>query len=201
MISKRYAHHLHTQLQRISLRYVVIAFLVGLLLSSITLRNNYQTMVELREAVYAADKDDKDVAKALGALQSYVVRHMNTNLSTDTSVYPPIQLKYTYERLLAAEQERIEGVNSSIYTEAQAFCEQQNSSDFSGRNRVPCIQQYIQDRGVRTKEIPASLYQFDFVSPSWSPDITGWTIVLTSLLGMIVTLRLILGWWLKRAGK
>ena len=49
---------------------------------------------------------------------------MNTNLSSGgNAIKPPIQLKYTYERLLATEQAKTAASNSKIYTEAQAYCQ------------------------------------------------------------------------------
>lgn len=67
----------------------------------LALRDNYQTMTELRDQVYVADKNDGNVEGALQDLRSHVTSHMNTNLSSGhNSVYPPIQLKYTYQRLV-----------------------------------------------------------------------------------------------------
>jgi hypothetical protein len=94
-------------------------------------------MLELRQAVYQADKAGTDVQKPLQNLQNYVTRHMNTNLSVGTgSVYPPIQLKYTYERLVQSQTGQAAQTNSLLYSQAQAYCEAQNHTDFSGRNRV-----------------------------------------------------------------
>jgi hypothetical protein len=107
---------------------------------------------------------------------------MNTDLTPGkNSVHPPIQLKYTYERLLA-EANKNTG-NAQVYSDAQAYCESQNPTDFSGRNRVPCITQYITSHGATPPvTVPDDLYKFDFVSPSWSPDLAGWTAVTTVIL-------------------
>ncbi|HEY9714708.1 MAG TPA: hypothetical protein V6C72_14670, partial [Chroococcales cyanobacterium] len=84
-------------------------------------------MAKLRDAVYTADKNDGDVTGALKALQVYVTNHMNTDLSSgNTSIYPPIQLKYTYDRLVQTESDQVakaNGQNSQIYTDAQHYCE------------------------------------------------------------------------------
>ncbi len=147
------------------------------------LRTNNLTMVKLRADVYQADKDDGDVRGTLTNLQHYVTTHMNTDLTpSHNSVYPPIQLKYTYERLQAANNKPVS--NEQLYNDAQTYCEGQNSTDFSGRNRVPCIQEYVSTHGqaAAAKPIPDSLYKFDFVSPVWSPDLAGWTAVATIAL-------------------
>jgi hypothetical protein len=149
------------------------------------LRHNNQTMVQLRSQVYATDQAGGDVNAALNKLREYVYGHMNTNLSSGgNAIKPPIQLKYTYERLLEAEQAKVATTNSQIYTEAQTYCQTQVPAGVSGRGRVPCVQDYVTSHGVKTPPIPTGLYQFDFVSPTWSPDLAGWSLVVTGLTGL-----------------
>ncbi|HEX8182854.1 MAG TPA: hypothetical protein VF575_04620 [Candidatus Saccharimonadales bacterium] len=163
-----------------------VYFLTAAAISSIVcingLRTNNLTMVTLRSDVYQADKDNGDVRGALTELQQYVTSHMNTDLTPGrNAVYPPIQLKYTYERLQAANNSQLS--NEQIYNDAQKHCEGLNSTDFSGRNRVPCIQEYVSTHGANApKTIPDSLYKYDFVSPSWSPDVAGWSLLATITL-------------------
>jgi hypothetical protein len=187
---KRQLHHYWTKIRWIKPWYFLVLAVLSGIICIFALRANNQHMIGLREAVYTADKNNTDVQAALKELQSYVTTHMNTNLSTgNTSVYPPIQLKYTYERLSAAQKEQF-AKNSGLYTEAQHYCEQQNSSDFSGRNRVPCIEQYVQDHTTQAAPaIPDALYKFAFATPKWSPDLAGWSLVVTlvSLLLFAVT--------------
>jgi hypothetical protein len=176
-------------LQGVKPSYVLAAAGVSCVLCISALRSNNLHMVQLREAVYMADKDNGDVSGALTNLQRYVTSHMNTDLTPGrNAVYPPIQLKYTYDRLLA--KNNANASNLQVYSDAQAYCEQQDSADFSGRNRVPCIQQYVKTHGATVPQaIPDSLYKFDFVSPVWSPDLAGWTAVSTvALLLMAVVL-------------
>lgn len=155
-------------------------------ISIYSLRQNNKNMIALREAVYVADKNGGDIETALENLRRYVHSHMNTNLSAGQgAIKPPLQLKYTYERLQAAEEQRVKQTNDDVYSQAQAYCEKQNPTDFSGRNRVPCIENYVTTYGAKVKTIPPSLYQFDFISPAWSPDLAGW-----SLLASIVFLLL-----------
>lgn len=158
-------------------------FIAGSIVSVLALRQNNQTMMELRSAVYAADKDNKDVNAALNNLRRYVYGHMNTNLSSgNNNIKPPIQLKYTYQRLYEARQSQVESANQKIYTDAQNYCQSINNA-FFGTTRVPCVQEYVVNRGVQAAniKIPAGLYQFDFISPSWSPDLAGWSLVFSIL--------------------
>jgi hypothetical protein len=148
-----------------------------------SLRHNNESMVKLRTAVYEADKNNGDINTPLNNLRRYVYAHMNTNLSSGgNTIKPPIQLKYTYERLQASEQKRVDDANSNVYTQAQVYCQQQNSVDFSGRNRVPCVTDYVTTHGQKANSIPAALYEYDFVSPSWSPDLAGFSLITSVLL-------------------
>lgn len=146
-----------------------------------SLRQNNLTMVQLRNDLYAADKNDANVAQALQKLQIYVTSHMNTNLAIPNGPYPPIQLEYTYQRLALAATQAASDTNQTLYTEAQAYCQKQNPNDFSGRNRVPCIEQYVQDHGIKVQPIPAALYKFNFLSPAWSPDLAGLSLLAAAL--------------------
>ncbi|HSW85308.1 MAG TPA: hypothetical protein VLF79_01675 [Candidatus Saccharimonadales bacterium] len=184
--------------------FLILALIFGLI-CIVALRANNQQMIKLRDVVYSADKDNGDVQTALNNLQIYVTSHMNTNLSTGTSVYPPIQLKYTYDRLVQAQQNSgINATNTQLYTDAQTFCQAQNSVDFSGHNRVPCIEQYVQAHGgaVTTPnqaQIPDSLYKFSFATPTWSPDLAGWTLLATIISFILFIVTLAISKWPSRS--
>lgn len=169
------------------------ATVVSVSICAFSLRANNEHMVHLRQAVYTADQKGEGVQSALNSLQAYVTSHMNTKLDAGSSaVYPPIQLKFTYDRLIQARSDKLSQTNSQTYNDAQKYCEAQNSTDFSGRNRVPCIEQYVQSHGVQLATIPDALYKFSFVSPAWSPDLAGWSLVTTVLLAgatIIVAIR------------
>jgi hypothetical protein len=178
-MNKRHWHHYWRKLKLLRPWYfLALAGFFGII-CIFSLRGNYQHMVKLRSAVYAADKSGNNVSPALNDLRSYVYAHMNTNLATSDGVYPPIQLKYTYDRLVKAETGRVASVNSQVYTQAQAYCEQQDPVDFSGHNRVPCIDNYVSVHGAKAQSIPDALYKFDFASPRWSPDLAGWSLIVT----------------------
>jgi hypothetical protein len=164
------------------------------------LRANNQHMVKLRDAVYHADSTGKGLDTALTNLRSYVYAHMNTDLAGGPdAVYPPLQLKFTYDRLVTAESNRVAAVNSQIYTQAQAYCEQQNPTDFSGRNRVPCITAYVNAHGVKPAAVPDSLYKFNFISPKWSPDHAGWSMIIAFTSAILALLLYLLQRWYKQA--
>lgn len=159
----------------------VVLFLVSAIITTHSLRQNNFEMIQLRSAVYAADKNGQNVEGALNNLRHYVYGHMNTNLSSGgNAITPPIQLKYSYDRLVNTEQQRVNQANDKIYRQAQAYCEKTQP----GKYRQVCFQQYTDRHNVKADVVPAALYQFDFISPAWSPDLAGWSLVLSSLLGL-----------------
>jgi hypothetical protein len=193
-LNKRKTHHLWTKLRVIKPWYLLIVSAVFALVFVFALRANYTHMTKLRDSVYQADQHNGDIATSLQNLRSYVYAHMNTNLSSgNTSIYPPIQLKYTYERLTQAAMQAATANNQQLYTDAQTYCQQQDSTDFSGRNRVPCITQYVSTHGVKITPVPDGIYKFDFISPRWSPDLAGWSLVLAILSFISFVILLIAG--------
>lgn len=198
-MDKRRLHHIWTRLRGIKPRYFLAIAVVSSVICILSLRANNEQMVKLRAAVYTADMNNTDVQTALVQLQAYVIAHMNTNLSAGSNpVYPPIQLKYTYDRLLQAQTKTLTN-GSQIYTDAQYYCEQQNPTDFSGHNRVPCIADYVQNHtAVQLPVIPAAMYRFDFISPTWSPDLAGWSLVVSVLATVLFVITFITDRWFKR---
>lgn len=160
------------------IRYLAGASAVSALVTVGALRHNYQTMTKLRTAVFDADEQNGDVETALQNLRSYVGSHMNTELNSgDNTVYPPIQLKYRYDRLVAAQKDQT--------ANAQNACNQQVGEGFSSADQAACIQQYIAANGTTSQvAIPDSAYKFDFITPAWSPDLAGWSIVITIVLSL-----------------
>lgn len=197
-MDKQYFRKLHSFLQRINVYVLVVILAVSITVCIFALRQNNLQALKLRDAVIAADKDNKDVEGALTELRTFMYSHMNTSLSSGpNAIKPPIQLKYSYERLVEAEQQRLTVENSKVYIEAQAECEKRFPKGLSGSGRIPCITDYVASRGVEQKNIPDSLYKFDFVSPTWSPDLAGWSMLAAIVSGAFLVLRLLLDRWAK----
>ena len=188
-MDKRHLHHLLTKLRIVKPWYFLLLALLCGVIAITALRSNNEHMSTLRAAVFTADKNNGDVQGALQTLQAYVTKHMNTDLSAGPdAVYPPIQLKYTYDRLIQAESDQAAQQNaqaSQVYSDAQTYCEAKIPTGFSGSYRLSCIQGYVTSHGVPNavalKSIPDSLYKFDFISPRWSPDLAGWSTLATVL--------------------
>ncbi len=197
-MDKKFFKHLYKATRHIHMFAFLAVAIVSGVVCVMALRNNNVTALRLRDTVNQVDKDNGDVETALRNLRAYMYSHMNTNLSTGpNAIKPPIQLKYRYERLLEAQQQQVSVENAKIYSDAQAECEKQFPKGLSGSGRIPCVTEYISSRGVAQEPIEDSAYKFDFVSPLWSPDLAGWTLVISSVSLALFALRFVMERWMK----
>jgi hypothetical protein len=197
-MDKKFFRHFFKQLHRVSPWVFLGVAVVSGVICVFALRNNNLTAIQLRDNVNKVDQQNSDVEGALRKLRTYVYNHMNTDLSSGpNAIKPPIQLKYTYDRLEQAEKDRVSAANSQIYTDAQTICQQEFPVGLSGGGRVPCIKAYVTTHGATEQPIPASLYEFDFVSPFWSPDLAGWSLVIAVISLALFVLRYGLERWVK----
>lgn len=155
--------------------------------------------VERFNALNAVDQAGGDVETALNELRSYIYSHMNTEIGGPNGIYPPIQLKGTYERLVAIEQARVKDANDLLYPEAQAFCEANGNQGFSGRNRTECIAEYIEKNGTKAKEVEEAYYKYDFTAPRWSPDLAGYSLIASIIFGFMTLVSLLMYFRTKHA--
>ncbi len=197
-MDKKFFRHFSRILQHIHIVAPLIVAIVMGIVCIFSLRANNLQALKLRDNVIAVDKANGDIEAALRELREFMYGHMNTSLSSGpNAIKPPIQLKYRYERLLEAEQARVSKDNAQIYTDAQTECERQFPVGLSGSGRIPCIKNYIDSKGISQKSIPDSLYKFDFVSPHWSPDLAGWSLVIATIAIAFIVIRVILDRWVK----
>jgi hypothetical protein len=195
-MNKRHIHHVLVQLRKVSPWYFVIAIAISSVISVVSLRQNNIQALDLRDKVLQVDKDNGDVESSLRDLREYVYGHMNTQLASPGGAYPPVQLKYRYDRLVAAQKAQ-QPSNATLATEAQNYCEAQIPTGRS-LTRIDCIQNYILTHGTAsTQTIPDSLYKFDFVPPLWSPDLAGFSLLVSGVLLMALIARTLFVQWLK----
>ncbi len=197
-MDKKFFQHFAAALRNFNKLIPLTIAIIATVVCIFALRANNLQALKLRDNVTQVDKADGDIEAALRELRTYIYAHMNTNLSSGpNAIKPPIQLKYRYERLVNAEQEKLSADNSRVYTEAQAECEKQFPKGLSGSGRIPCIKDYVASRGIKQSTIPDSMYKFDFESPSWSPDLAGWSLVIASISFAVFVVQIILDRWVK----
>jgi hypothetical protein len=191
---KRRLHYIEKRLRRFPSYILLVAAVLSLGIAAFALRQNNLEMIRLRNEVFKVDEAGGDVEAALRDLREHVHAHMNSDVASgDNVIRPPIQLKYTYERLVAEEQQRVREANQSIYAEAERICEDRFPAGRLVDGRVQCVEQYVSERGVSQQPVPKELYQFDFVSPRWSPDLAGWALVAAVGFGVMYIGRVVVG--------
>lgn len=168
---KRGHHHL------VSLPIITILVMMTLTgwLSLQFLRQNNLKMTEKRQAVIEADArgNKEEIEKALGALQYYVSRHMNTTTR--------VELQSSYfresERRQKDAAERLGNVN--LYREAEERCVSQG---LKGSILADCINQQLTGESGSLVELPnPALYRYSFAAPLLSFDTAGVTLVFFSI--------------------
>lgn len=198
-MNKKKLHHEYTKIRPIRAWPFLALALLFLATGVYGLRQNNLEMVRLRQAVIEADEKNGDVEKALAELREHVHGHMNTNLSSgNVAIKPPIQLKNRYERLAKVEAERVKELNKAEQAKAEQVCAARHPGEGFNSPRVACIAEYMREKGVAENPVPAELYKFDFVSPKWSPDLAGISLLLSAAFILLFITRVLAGWWYKR---
>lgn len=198
-MNNRKLHHYYTIIRPIRSWYLLVVALVFAALAVHGLRENYSKMADLREAVYVADRQNGDVEAALAKLREHVHAHMNTNLSSgNNAIKPPIQLKARYERLVKTESERVKQLNRQVTARGEQICAQRFPATGYNAPRVDCIQKNFAANAVQEKSIPDSLYKFDFISPRWSPDLAGISILFSAFFFTLFLTRWLAGIYIRR---
>jgi hypothetical protein len=103
----------------------------------------------------------------------------------------PVQLTYSFQRAKDAETKRVTEANAAVGTQAQIYCQQTIPNGFSGRVRIGCIEEYTASHGVKENPVREELYKFNFASPTWSPDLAGWSIVIACVFGLFSVLQVL----------
>lgn len=188
------------QLQRVKTWQLVILLLLAVLMAATFLRLNNIGMLDRRDAVYAADKaGDSEVLKnRLYDLQRYVTAHMNA--SPDK-----IALEGQYQRdsekaKALAEASGSNNPNGNVYQKAADVCDPIGRAQgwrWPDPRYIACVDQelskYPAAAGLaQSIQLPdVNLYYHSFVSPLWSPDFAGWSVVICLVIVTMIVARLV----------
>lgn len=195
-MSKQSLRRAWNRIQLINTWYFFGLFMLFLIIGVVAVRHNNIRSIELRDAVIKADEENGDTESALRDLRKHMYSHMNAGLSSG-SLQQPIQLKFRYERLVEAEKQK-SGDSQQVYADAQKYCEERFGQGSLREGRVPCVQEYVsQHSSGQVSQIPDSLYKFDFVSPRWSPDLAGWSLLLAGIFLALFLIRFLTEYWFK----
>ncbi len=196
MADKRQVKRSIKQLQRVKTwQLFVLLLLIGFVAATF-LRLNNIGMDQRRTAALDADKAGNPVAikSRLVDLQRYVTGHMNADMGT-------IYLEGEYNRDAAAANAAASSSNNpngNIYKKAQDVCGPKYSSVghyslayqqcfLDELNKYPAAQELT----TSLKLPKADAYRHSFVSPLWSPDFAGFSVLGCVLICIVILGRLI----------
>ncbi len=180
------------------------------------MRIDHIRMTELRDAVMAADEaeaTDEEIAVKLAELKEFVFNNIVVNVVDDNGVQRvtfgtgPFYLEHQYNRDAKAALEEAEqnlaadsNPNGNIYAAASEACRAPalaNGWSWDNENYINCmlgeIQKYpaaeeLQDRIVA--KLPSTgLYRHNYASPVWAPTLTGFFVLITLVIIVVIFIR------------
>ena len=178
-------------LERVKTWQLFILLILSLFIAATLLRLNNVGMVERRDAVLSADQqgDEEVIIQRLYDLQRYVAAHMNTNLGDG------VLLEATYSRDMEIWQQKAYAgsSNGNIFVKAQQVCAPRFSSWSTAY--VQCVSdelaKYPAAEAVSDSSKPRQEnYIHNYASPLWTPDIAGWSVVVSLVIVVLILVRL-----------
>ena len=208
------------RLKRIRLWQLLLILVPLLFVAATLLRLDHLKMVELRDAVLAADaaEDDAAIQSSLVALQEFVVSHIVVNVAEQNGVQSvifgtgPFYLEHQYLRaanaaIEAAEAEVVDDSNpyGNIYAAVSAICRPlaiQNGWAWNSQPYLDCWTSHLAEYPASdnleinlTANVPSTeLFRHNYASPIWAPTAAGWVILLCILLTLAILVRFVI--WL-----
>lgn len=191
MVDKRRIQKNIKNLQRVKTWQLAILLILMIFISATFLRLNNTGMIQRRQAVIDADKqgDTTVITERVYDLQRFSSSHMNA----DSGVF---YLQETYNRDSAQAMEAMSrsSAYSQIYAEAEAICHPQ----FHGYSTayLNCFLAEVSKHPTsetlpEAKAPEPSLYRYNFVSPRWSPDFAGFSILVSIGIVLVIVGRII----------
>lgn len=195
----------------------LLILLVPLLFVDATLlRLDHIKMTELRQAVLdadAAEEDDAVIAEKLDALKDFTFNNVVINVVDDNGVQKitfgtgPFYLEHQYlrdanEALKKAEASLASdnNPNGNVYAMASNVCQPQaiqNGWSWNDAAYINCmmteINKYpttdaLQDK-IKASLPSTELYRHNYAAPVWAPTLTGWLILVTLVIIVVILIR------------
>ncbi len=195
MSDKRTIRHSLKRVQAIKTWQLFILLILSLFISATFLRLNNIGMIQRREAIAGADKagNSEEIAQRLYDLQRYAAAHMNADPGA-------VYLQEQYNRDVKAAVTQVSGDLDGYDTpqaRADAICNPNLQSHGYSKAYQDCMLRELSREGQvvdpGTIKMPTpSLYRYSFVSPLWSPDFAGWSVLVSILLLVIIVVRIVI---------
>ncbi len=193
LADKRHIRKGIRRLQRIKTWQLLILLILAGFLAATFLRLNNIGMIQRRDAVLSADKEgDVNVIQSrLYDLQRYVFEHANASTG---QFYLEHQYRRDAQKAVDAASSD-SNPNGNINAKAEAVCRPQYSV------WSPAYVQCFTDELSKYPPSPdptqnvtlprVDLYKKEYVSPLWSPDFAGWSLVVCAVIVLMIITRLI----------
>ena len=194
----------------------LLVLLVPLLFMDATLlRIDHIKMTELRDAVLEADKNenDEEISQNLEKLKDFVFSNIVINVVDDngnqrvTFGTGPFYLEHQYIRAANKALEEAEKTiasdanpNGNVYQMASDTCRPQaiaNGWSWSDPNYINCMMEEIQKYPAADEindtiaaSLPSTeLYRKNYASPLWAPTLTGFMLLITLVIIVVIFIR------------
>jgi hypothetical protein len=182
------------KLQRIKTWHLIILLILMVFVTATFLRINNIGMVQRRTAVTDADTsgDTQSIHDRMYDLQQYVTAHMNTDLGK--GVY--LQASYQRDTQKAYAAASSDGnSNGNIYKKAQDVCRPKFTKYSNAYLQCTLAELEKYPAGsdlISSVNLPQPYeYLYSFVSPLWSPDFAGWSVIICIAILTMIVIRLI----------
>lgn len=197
MIDVRKTRRKIRTLKQIKTWQLAVLFVMVGFVAATFLRLNNVGMIERRDAVLSADKsgDTADLERRLYDLQRYASQHMNADPGR-------VALENTYrrdnEKAKQDQAAKLNSTNNDVYQKAEAVCEplaRQNNWRWPDLRYANCLSdelnKYPEGKVLSNVFQPLSTapYYHAYLSPAWSPDFAGWSLLVTLVIGLVILFR------------
>ncbi|MBR0460445.1 hypothetical protein IJI91_00400 [Candidatus Saccharibacteria bacterium] len=191
----------------------LLVLIVMLFISATCLRIDHIRMNDLKNEVLSADQagDEEKLITSLNSLRDYTNSHIVINIDDmngNFEVYfgtGPFYLENQYRSdatkvLEEAEKNNPDGLGSNVFAEAANVCRPQaiaggwawNSPEYLNCMTSEIDKHPASDDFQSSVILPSTeLYRYNFASPVWAPTITGFVLLVTALLALIIIIRFI----------
>ena len=200
---------------RIKTWQLVVILLPLFFIDATLLRADHIRMTELRDAVLAADvaENDEEISQTLDRLKNFVFSNIVINVVDDNGRQEvsfgtgPFYLENQYIRAANKALDEAEASivsdsnpNGNIYQMASEVCQPQaiaNGWSWNDANYINCMVGEIQKypaadelNNTIAASLPSTeLYRKNYASPIWAPTFTGWMILFTILIIVVIFIR------------
>lgn len=192
MADKRAAKRGLKRLEAVKTWQLVIILILGMVLAATFLRINNVGMIERRESVKSADEqgDLQILHERLYELKRYSAQHMNANTEK-------FSLVHQYSRDSEAAINKVLKDNSlAESSKIEQTCKARTNSTY-GQAWIQCFTDELaalgpaKDPFTATNRPNADAYSISYLSPVWSPDFAGFTVLFCILVALLIVSRIV----------